>query len=828
MIERGRVVSVDKTNAGSALVGDHGSGTLVLQVDDTAAFNPDGGVLVVGDDEYAYVSIDDDAATITLTDTTGQAYDDDTPVLVWPLAPRVTATVTVDAAGETFDVHVPHALTALRTTGVRAPEDQEHVTLRVEGGQWVIADVLGREPQIQADHLVGHIPPEAITDGEPPSHSPTPVLAGGFGTNLIRWPAVENHDPVTYLLYLSGTPEFEPGESTLLDATMSTQAAVRTLPDGTPLTFGATYYLKIIASDADGEAPPGDEITLTITRIVRDDLDSDVTDEIEAAQSAASSAQSTADDAASAAAAALAEAEDAAAAASAAAGIAEGKADVLIQDATPAAEYESATTLWIDTTGGENTPKRWDGSAWEPVTDQTAIDAANAAAAAQAAASDAQDDATQALADAAAAQAAAGAAHAAADAAQLSADGKNTITYDDDPPSGSGTAVGDVHWRWDGAAITGQWVWDGSNWIVRELGSQVIAFLDAGKITTGILSTARLAAGSITGEKLNVNAINGMTITGAIVRTAGAGMRTQLDTIGLRTFNASGTETARLTASTGGFDLAGGIRAIVSGSGVELTSNSGDTGTGGEIRLFRSGDLHGRIFVPAAGNPGIVLRGPAGSGLIGLRSNLLLLDGVGTPLQLSGTAINFVGASLAAMTATVNGPITLTGQNGSALTVANNITIQPNNNLSLLAGNVVQSQTIFDTGASVTPNVAIQGSAQGYRLLRNTSSKRYKTQIRRYEPTVSLLEVPTVSWVDKAAAKAHKAGERPEPVRVVGWLAEDVHDAGLTELVIYDDQGRPDALQDNRFLAALIPELRTMRDDLRDARDRIATLEGAT
>ncbi|QXB98607.1 DUF1983 domain-containing protein [Aeromonas sp. FDAARGOS 1418] len=70
----------------------------------------------------------------------------------------------------------------------------------------------------------------------------------------------------------------------------------------------------------------------------------------------------------------------------AAAGIANGKGKVLIQSAAPAVADRLAQNLWIDTTSGINTPKRWSGSAWVAVTDKVAIDAAQAAAAAQASA----------------------------------------------------------------------------------------------------------------------------------------------------------------------------------------------------------------------------------------------------------------------------------------------------------------------------------------------------------------------------------------------------------------------------------------------------------
>lgn len=56
------------------------------------------------------------------------------------------------------------------------------------------------------------------------------------------------------------------------------------------------------------------------------------------------------------------------------------KGRVFVQNAEPPVDQRSAVNLWIDTTAGANTPKRWDGSSWEPVTDKVARDAAEAAA----------------------------------------------------------------------------------------------------------------------------------------------------------------------------------------------------------------------------------------------------------------------------------------------------------------------------------------------------------------------------------------------------------------------------------------------------------------
>ncbi len=67
-------------------------------------------------------------------------------------------------------------------------------------------------------------------------------------------------------------------------------------------------------------------------------------------------------------------------AANAANTLAGGKGKVLVQTAAPAAADQLAQNLWIDITGGANTPKRWIGSAWAAVTDKVATDAAAAAA----------------------------------------------------------------------------------------------------------------------------------------------------------------------------------------------------------------------------------------------------------------------------------------------------------------------------------------------------------------------------------------------------------------------------------------------------------------
>ncbi|HKM08357.1 MAG TPA: phage tail protein, partial [Sphaerochaeta sp.] len=81
-----------------------------------------------------------------------------------------------------------------------------------------------------------------------------------------------------------------------------------------------------------------------------------------------------------------------------AAGIANSKGKTIIQPTAPAAADRLPQNLWIDTTGGANTPKKWETNKWVAVTDKVAVDAANAAAVA-----DGKAVAAKAAADAAAA-----------------------------------------------------------------------------------------------------------------------------------------------------------------------------------------------------------------------------------------------------------------------------------------------------------------------------------------------------------------------------------------------------------------------------------------
>jgi hypothetical protein len=233
-----------------------------------------------------------------------------------------------------------------------------------------------------------------------------------------------------------------------------------------------------------------------------------------AAQSTADAAQSQASSAASAAATAQGTANQAKADAASAAGIAGGKADVLIQTAEPATGMRKSSTLWIDTTGGGNTPKRWSGSAWVVVTDKAATDASAAAASAQGTADQAVTAAAAAKSAADAAQTAALAAQSTADAAAskaTTADGRYTVaTANPTASDASGKPIGAV-WevRSGGTALRRYVLTAATTWTQVKVGQDFVGAKAIGQAQIGDLAvgTAQMADLSVTDAKVGSMAV---------------------------------------------------------------------------------------------------------------------------------------------------------------------------------------------------------------------------------------------------------------------------------------------------------------------------------
>lgn len=115
---------------------------------------------------------------------------------------------------------------------------------------------------------------------------------------------------------------------------------------------------------------------------------------------------------------------------------------------------------------------------------------------------------------------------------------------------------------------------------------------------------------------------------------------------------------------------------------------------------------------------------------------------------------------------------------------------------------------VYDTTTADAANVVIQSTG---RLVRSTSSRRYKTDIEPIS-AASLLRfdrVTPVHYTSKTDGKSY-----------FGFTAEDIDKAGLRELVTYDAQGRPDAVQYGHMTALLLAKIRQLEARIEQLEDK--------
>ena len=123
--------------------------------------------------------------------------------------------------------------------------------------------------------------------------------------------------------------------------------------------------------------------------------------------------------------------------------------------------------------------------------------------------------------------------------------------------------------------------------------------------------------------------------------------------------------------------------------------------------------------------------------------------------------------------------------------------------------------TAYSATTTSSTNMAVDS---GGHIRRSTSSRRYKNTIN--DATHGLTELLTLRPV---TYKGNNDGD----VVIGGLIAEEVHDAGLTEFVEYNDDGEPDALAYGHMVSLCIKAIQELKTELDSAKARIATLEGA-
>jgi len=117
----------------------------------------------------------------------------------------------------------------------------------------------------------------ALPDGIVPATTPTVLVYGGVGVIHVRHPGITNPDPVSYKYHISTTTGFTPDITTLAITSPSTATTIKAMPNGTPLLYGVTYYIKVIPFDADGDGPTSTQVSASLYQIGNTEINSGYT-----------------------------------------------------------------------------------------------------------------------------------------------------------------------------------------------------------------------------------------------------------------------------------------------------------------------------------------------------------------------------------------------------------------------------------------------------------------------------------------------------------------------------------------------------------------------
>jgi hypothetical protein len=133
---------------------------------------------------------------------------------------------------------------------------------------------------------------------------------------------------------------------------------------------------------------------------------------------------------------------------------------------------------------------------------------------------------------------------------------------------------------------------------------------------------------------------------------------------------------------------------------------------------------------------------------------------------------------------------------------------------STLVGAALVCDSITTTSATTNEAIWVNIGGTEYALRRYTSSERYKTNI-----------VPADAAVLEAAKKIspkhfESTIDNPEELGQtrLGFIAEEIHDAGLTHAVAYNAEGEPESIDSVALIAALWHRVN-------DLEERLKTLE---
>ena len=129
---------------------------------------------------------------------------------------------------------------------------------------------------------------------------------------------------------------------------------------------------------------------------------------------------------------------------------------------------------------------------------------------------------------------------------------------------------------------------------------------------------------------------------------------------------------------------------------------------------------------------------------------------------------------------------------------------------------------VYGTAVGTSGTRTVYVTSSGTLGVASTSSKKYKENIQKYEDaTNKILGISPVTFDYKAGV----LDEDEIRFNQFGLIAEDMHDAGLSHLVEYDENGNPDGIKYDRLSLELLNTVKNLNKKIEDLEAAVESLK---
>ena len=188
------------------------------------------------------------------------------------------------------------------------------------------------------------------------------------------------------------------------------------------------------------------------------------------------------------------------------------------------------------------------------------------------------------------------------------------------------------------------------------------------------------------------------------------------------------------------------------------------------------------------------------------------------------------GAETAAVTITADTTPTFTSVTTTTLSVSGAATFTDDVTLGNASTDEIKATSLYNT-STITNSQDVRiffGATSGtnvqWRLFRDSSSLRYKTNVVDIPDSDNILDVVPITYHDKVQFE-EMGSESP---RQYGFLAEDMaENIDGQSYVVYNEDGTPEAIQYSRLVVPLHSAMRKLRSRIDELEGRLAALENA-